>query len=64
MRYKIAEMVDDHTAKLIKGMTFKRFESAIAIGIRLAETHKDTTYIVVDTETKSNYKIQRENENQ
>ena len=57
MRYKLAEMVDEKTAKIIKGMSFKKFENACKIAVRLAGIHKTTSYLVIDTETNEQYKI-------
>lgn len=41
-------------------MTFKKFESAVAIGIRLSSIHLDTEYLVLDLENKEQYLITKD----
>ena len=41
-------------------MTFKKFESAIASGLRLSFAHLDTEYLVIDLETKEQYLITKD----
>lgn len=58
-RFRIAEQTSATSCKPIKGMKFKKYESALALGIRLSEIHRDTTYIIIDDETGNQYRIDR-----
>ena len=55
--YKIAERAGDSTCKIVKGLSFKRFESACKIAARLSTIHKGTEYIIIDLETKEQFSI-------
>ena len=57
MRYLIAEKTDEQTCKPIKGMRFKTFDAASKLAIRLSTIHKDTKYLIVDTNTKAQYEV-------
>lgn len=59
-RFQLAERISETTFKLMKGMTFKKFESAVAIGIRLSSIHLDTEYLVLDLEKKEQYLITKD----
>lgn len=41
-------------------MTFKKFESAVAIGICLSSIHLDTEYLVIDLEKNEQYLITKD----
>lgn len=55
--YKIAEQTGESTCKLVKGLSFKKFQSACKIAARLGSIHKDVSYLVVDTDTGEQYKV-------
>ena len=57
MRYLIAEKTDDTTCKPIKGLRFKTFDAACKIAARLGSIHRDTEYIVIDTQTNDQYEV-------
>lgn len=59
-RFQLAERTGETTCKLVKGMTFKKFESAVAIGIRLSSIHLDTEYLVIDLDKKEQYLITKD----
>lgn len=58
-RFILAERTSATSCRPIKGMRFNKFESASALGIRLSEVHRDTEYLVIDTETNTQYFIER-----
>ena len=57
MRYLIAEKTDEKTCKPIKGMRFKTYDAAYKLAIRLSTIHKDTKYLIVDTNTMDQYDV-------
>lgn len=57
MRYLIAEKTSPDACKPIKGMRFKTFDAASKLAIRLSTIHKDTKYLIVDTNTMDQYEV-------
>lgn len=58
-RFRLAEQTSATSCKPIKGMRFHLFENAQALGERLSDIHRDTTYIIIDDETGTQYRIDR-----
>lgn len=58
-RFRLAEQISETSCRPIKGMRFHKFENAQALGIRLSDIHRDTTYIIIDDETGAQYRIER-----
>ena len=58
-RFRVAEQTSATSIKPIKGMSFHKYEKAIAIALRLSEIHLDTQYFIIDDETGDQYKIER-----
>lgn len=57
--YKIAEQTGDSTCKIVKGLSFKKFINAYKIASRLAGIHTDIDYIIINMDTKEQYKVSK-----
>lgn len=58
-RFRLVEQTSPTTCKPIKGMSFRYFDNALATGKRLSDIHCNTTYIIIDDETGTQFKIER-----
>lgn len=56
-KFRLAEKTSENSCKILKNLTFKRFESACKIAARLSTIHKGTEYIIIDLETKEQFSI-------
>lgn len=58
-RFVIVVGNDAESVKKVKGMEFKKYNSAVAIAQRLSDIHQDRQYWIYDYQEKVTYKIER-----
>jgi hypothetical protein len=58
-RFRVAEQISATSIKPIKGMSFRYFENASITAQRLSGIHLNTQYFIIDTETGTQYKVER-----
>lgn len=61
-RFQLIEQTKDGKKSVLRGMVFKFFDGALKAAGNLVRTHPDMSYIVLDKQTKVEFKLNQTTE--